>query len=262
MKVNEITSAIEAYAPLAYQESYDNCGMQVGDPKQDVSGVLITLDVTEAVIDEAIQKGCNLIVSHHPLIFKGPKKICGGNYIERCIIKAIKHDIAIYSSHTCMDKTTGGVSAKMAEKIGLKDIRPLDEEKHDDKIIGLGIIGTLPREEDALAFLKRVKETFEVGSLRHTHLKEGAKVKKVALCGGSASEFLGKAIAAKADIYLTADIKYHQFFDVENHIILADIGHFESEQFTKEIFYEIISKINPKFAVHISESKTNPINYL
>jgi dinuclear metal center YbgI/SA1388 family protein len=262
MKVKEITSAIEAYAPLAYQESYDNSGMQVGNPDQEISGALITLDVTEEVIDEAIQKGCNLIIAHHPLIFRGQKKICGYNYIERCIIKAIKHDIAIYASHTCMDKTIGGVSAKMAEKLGMTEIRPLEEEKYGEQIVGLGVIGMLPQADDAMDFLRRVKKTFQADSIRHTSIGKGKKVRRVALCGGSASEFLGKAIAEQADIYITADVKYHQFFEVEDHIILADIGHFESEQFTKEIFYEIISKINPKFAVHISESKTNPINYL
>lgn len=262
MRVSEIASAIEKYAPLSYQESYDNCGMQVGDPEQEVTGILITLDVTEAIIDEAIQKGCNLIVSHHPLIFRGSKKICGRTYVERCVIKAIKHDIAIYSSHTCMDKAAGGVSFKMAEKLGVKAESPLEVEKIGNEQIGLGAIGDLAQEEDAVAFLLRIKETFHAGNIRHTEIKAGQKVKRVALCGGSASEFIDNAIAGKADIFLTADVKYHQFFDVEGRIILADIGHFESEQFTKEIFYEIISKINPKFAVYISEVKTNPINYL
>ncbi len=262
MRVREITSEIEKRAPLSYQESYDNCGMQVGDPEQEVKGVLITLDVTEAIVDEAIQKGCNLIVSHHPLIFKGQKKICGRTYVERCVIKAIKHDIAIYSSHTCMDKAVNGVSAKMAEKLGITIERPLEVERIGNEEIGLGAIGELAQEEDALAFLRRVKETFKVGNIRHTDIPQGQKAKRIALCGGSASEFLDNAIASKADVYLTADVKYHQFFDVEGRIVLADIGHFESEQFTKEIFYEIISKINPKFAVYISETKTNPINYL
>lgn len=262
MKVNDITHLIEAHAPLHYQESYDNCGMQVGDPEMEVSGVLITLDVTETVIDEAIRKGCNLIIAHHPLIFHGPKKICGRNYVERCIIKAIKNDIAIYASHTCMDKAANGVSAKMAEKLGVSIDSPLEIEKVNGEEIGLGVIGHLPQPEEARQFLLRVKETFQVGSVRHTAFTEGKSVKKIALCGGSSAEFIDNAIKAQADVFVTADVKYHQFFDVEERIIVADIGHFESEQFTKEIFFEIISKINPKFAVYISESKTNPINYL
>lgn len=262
MKINEVTALIEEYAPLDYQESYDNCGMQVGDSEQEIKGVLITLDVTEEVVEEAIQKGCNLIISHHPLIFKGQKKICGRTSTERCIIQAIKNDIAIYSSHTCMDKAAKGVSAKMAEKLGLQDIRPLETETQGGEEIGLGVIATLPQEEDAMDFLKRVKTIFQVGCIRHTHVEPDKKVKRIALCGGSAFEFAETAIRKKADIYLTADVKYHQFFETEGRIILADIGHFESEQYTKEIFYGIISKINPKFAVYISESKTNPINYL
>lgn len=262
MRVNDITALIETEAPLHYQESYDNCGMQVGDPNMEVEGVLITIDVTESVIDEATQKGCNLIIAHHPLIFRGQKKICGRNYVERCIIKAIKNDIAIYASHTCLDKASKGVSAKMAEKLHIKIEAPLEEENINGEKIGLGVIGTLPHEEEAYTFLRQVKEIFQVGCVRHTAIDEGKKVRRIALCGGSAAEFIDKAIREKADLFITADVKYHQFFDAERQIIVADIGHFESEQFTKEIFFEIISKNNPKFAVHISESKTNPINYL
>lgn len=262
MIVNDIAKTIESHAPLFYQESYDNCGMQVGDPNMEVTGVLITLDVTEEVIDEAIKKGSNLIIAHHPLIFRGQKKICGRTYVERCIIKAIKNDIAIYASHTCLDKASDGVNAKIAEKMQVQIEKPLFSENHNGESIGLGVVGTLSQAEDAMDFLLRVKETFQIGCIRHTAIPQGKKVKRIALCGGSCAEFTDNAIREKADIYLTADIKYHQFFDVEGDIILADIGHFESEQFTKEIFFEIISKINPKFAVHISESKTNPINYL
>ncbi len=262
MKVSDIAALIEAQAPLHYQESYDNCGMQVGDPEMEIKGVLITIDVTEDVLDEAIRKGCNLIIAHHPLIFRGQKKICGRNYVERCIIKAIKNDIAIYASHTCLDKAVHGVSTKMAEKLKVEIEGPLEAENIHGEEIGLGVIGKLPEAQDAIEFLHCVKNTFHVGCLRHTDIKAGQKVQKIALCGGSAAEFIGKAISLKADVFITSDVKYHQFFDAENQIIVADIGHFESEQFTKEIFFEIISKNNPKFAVHISESKTNPINYL
>lgn len=262
MKVSDISNWIEEKAPLHYQESYDNCGMQVGNPDMEVQGVLIALDVTEEVIDEALRKGCNLIVSHHPLIFRGQKKICGRNYVERCIIKAIKNDIAIYASHTCMDKASNGVSAKMAEKLNITIDSALETERMNGEEIGLGVVGHLEQAVDAEEFLHHVKEVFQVGCIRHTTIPAGKKVKKIALSGGSCAEFIDNAIKAQADLYITADVKYHQFFDVEGRIIVADIGHFESEQFTKEIFFEIISKNNPKFAVHISESKTNPINYL
>lgn len=258
MKASEIARQIEEVCPLHYQESYDNCGFQVGDPNSDVTGILISLDVTEEVIDEAIQKGCNMIISHHPLIFGGLKKITPSNYVSRCVIKAIENHITIYAGHTNVDKYPKGVSYKLAEKLGLTDVDFLCEEDG----YGLGSIGLLKEEKDPVQFLNEIKEMLNVGCIRHTNLPEGKKIKKVALCGGSGHEFLPIAIQKNADIYLTADIKYHQFFDADNRIILADLGHFESEQFTKEIFYEIVSKNNANFAVYFSDSKTNPINYI
>lgn len=261
MKVKELSSIIESYAPLKYQENYDNSGLQIGDPESEIRGVLLTIDITEDVIQEAIDKKCNFILSHHPLIFGRIKKVTGENYVERCIQKAIKNDLCLYACHTNMDKVSNGVSSRMAKKIGLVDCQILSLEKTDGENIGLGMIGFLSKEEDEIKFLERIKNIFNIECIRYTTLRE-KPIRKVALCGGSGHEFLNQAIESNADIYLSGDFKYHQFFEADNKIVIADIGHFESEQFTKEIFFEIVSKINPKFAIHFSDSKTNPINYL
>lgn len=261
MKIREITTQIEDFAPLKYQESYDNSGIQVGDVNQEVKGVLLCIDITEEVVDEALRKGCNLIISHHPLIFGGIKKITPDTYIARTIIKAIENHIVLYSSHTNMDKAPHGVNYQIAQKLGINVEKMLEKEK-DGSNFGLGIVGELNQEEDALQFLERVKEIIHIGCIRHTEIPQGKKVKRIALCGGSGFEFLPLAIKEKADIYLTGDLKYHQFFEADGQIIIADFGHFESEQFTKDIFYEIVSKNNANFAIYFSDSKTNPINYI
>lgn len=256
-QIKDIAKKLEQLAPLHYQESYDNSGLQVGDAETEVKGVLLSIDCTEAVLDEAKAKGCNLVVTHHPLIFRGLKRLTGQNHVERCVLKAIKNDIAIYACHTNLDKMANGVSHKLAEKLGLKNPQPLD----GDENAGLGCIGELEATENAATFLQRVKQTLGLGCIRHTALPEEG-VKKVAVCGGAGQEFLGLAADKGADIYLTADIKYHEFFDADGRIALADIGHYESEQFTKEIFFDAIYEKNSNFAIQYSEIKTNPINYL
>lgn len=364
MKIKEVTKNIEDFAPLAYQEEYDNSGFQVGMPDAEVTGVLITIDVTEAVIDEAIEKRCNLIIAHHPLIFGKLKKIIGRNAVERCVAKAIKHDITVYACHTNIDKMSNGVSARFARELGLKNCRTLVPEgglleklvtfvpmaqaeqvrqalyaagaghignydhcsynldgkgtfrasegcrpfvgeieadhvepetrievilkkKDESRVVealveahpyeepaydlfalqnrydrvGLGVVGELETEMDEVEFLRHLKGIVENGGIRHTELL-GKKVKRVALCGGSGAEFLHDAIGEAADVYISCDFKYHQFFEAEKKILIADVGHFESERFTKEIFFEIVSKNNPKFAIYISSCKTNPINYI
>ena len=260
MKAIEVINEIEKFAPLNIQEHYDNCGIQVGSSSIEVTGILITLDVTEAVVDEAIRLGCNFILSHHPLIFKGIKKITGDDYIQNCLIKAIKNDLLIYAAHTNFDKVHNGVSALLANKIGLINGEILKTEA--DGSYGLGYIGELPQEENAKDFLLRIKEVVGIATIRHSEFPTSKKVKKIALCGGSGAEFMADAIEKNADVYLTADIKYHQFFEVKNDLILADIGHFESEQFIKDLFFELVSKINPKFAIHFSDYKINPIKYI
>ena len=364
MQLKQITQYIESIAPLAFQESYDNAGLIIGQPDDEVSGILIALDITEEILDEAISKNMNLIIAHHPIIFAGIKKLNGKNYIERCVAKAMKNDIAIYAAHTNLDSVFGGVNSKICEKLGLQNCRILvptpnflkklvtfvpvadaekvrkalfdagaghignydscsfnqtgsgtfrgndqtnqyvgeknqlhiEEEvrietifpKHiQSKVIqallqahpyeevaydiypvdneypqsGIGMIGDLAQPTDELEFLRKLKETFNCQVIKHTQLL-GKPIQKVAVCGGSGSTYLNKAMAQKADIFISGDFKYHQFFDAEQQIIIADIGHYESEQFTKEVFYELLTKKFPKFAVHLSDFSTNPVSYL
>ena len=364
MKIAEITDFIETVAPLAMQESYDNAGLIVGDRETEATGVLICLDVTEEVVDEAISLGFNLIVAHHPFVFGGLKKFCGGSWVERTLIKAIKNDVAVYAAHTNLDNMLqNGVNSRIADKLGLTDTKilaPMDGNlrkivvfvptSHSDAVrnamldagaghignyshcsynlqghgsfkaedgcnpyvgeigemhfedetrietiapahmvgkvvramlaahpyeepaydiypldnsyamVGSGIIGTLPQPEDALTFLKKVKKIFGCGVIRHTRLPE--KIQKVAVCGGAGSFLIGNAMRARADILLTADIKYHQFFDAQYPFAVADIGHYESEQFTKELFYELLTGKFSNFAVRLTEVNTNPIKYV
>ena len=363
MKIAEIIQTIENFAPISYQENYDNAGLIIGDKLTDCTGVLICLDSIEAVVDEAIAKNCNLIVAHHPIIFSGLKKINGKNYIERTIIKAIKNDIAIYACHTNIDNVRLGVSDVIAEKLNLKNRKILEPKKSilkklftyiptkrkDDLLnalfaagagnignysecsysvdgvgtfkgnedsnpvigvrnsrstepehkievifpnyleskilhalkanhpyeevayevitldnafqeLGSGLIGELGNPVEETEFLIFLKEKMQTDCIRHTALLN-KKIQKVALCGGSGSFLLPNAIAQKADIFITGDFKYHQFFDADNQIIIADIGHYESEQFTAQLFNKIISEKFPTFAVQISTINTNPINY-
>lgn len=362
--IKDITNYLEGIAPLALQESYDNCGLIVGNPTTEVKGILICLDSTEDVVLEAVKTGCNLIIAHHPIVFSGLKKLNGKNYIERTVIAAIKNDIAIYAAHTNMDNIASGVNKMIADKLGLVNTSilapkkgllkklmvycPFDHAttvrqalfnagaghigKYDEcsfntdgtgtfragegtqpfigeqgvtefaeetKIevifeshkqaailkamleahpyeevafdvisidnehgqIGSGMVGELPVEMEEMAFLKQLKETMQAGSVRYTPLL-GKKVKRIALCGGSGSFLLNNAISTGAQVFITADFKYHQFFDAENKLVIADIGHFESEQYTMELFKSLILKNFPKFAVRLTEVKTNPVQYL
>ena len=364
MKIKEITDYLEEIAPLHYQENYDNSGLLVGNEKTEINKMLITLDCTEEVINEAISEKCNLIISHHPIIFSGLKKLNGSNYIERVVIKAIKNDIAIYAIHTNLDNVYNGVSAGIADKLGLENCKvllpksdllrqlivycpsdqseqlknalfsagagsigdyekcsfisegkgtfkategatpfvgkinelhteneerieviylknkeknildamqkahPYQEVVHqiyviDNKheLVGSGIVGELKDAVKSTDFLNHIKKVMQTDCIRHTCLVE-SKIKKVAVCGGSGSFLLSNAIASDADIFITADFKYHDFFDAENKIIIADIGHYESEQFTKDLIYDFLVKKFTKFAVLLSKVNTNPINYL
>lgn len=364
MTVKDIIRFIEEKAPTALQEDYDNVGLIVGNESMEVSGVLLTLDVTDEVMNEAIEADFNLIISHHPLIFKGLKKLTGKNEVERCLEKAIKSDIAIYAAHTNMDNVKQGVNGKIAEKLhltntkilvpkenslaklvtfvpiakaqevrkalfeagagnignydecsfnsegygtfrGNSDAKPYVGEQHkphreqelrievilpyfliknvikalliahpyeepaydvvpllnDWNTVGAGIIGELPQKMDEMQFLHQIKDVFQLKTLKHTTLL-GKPIKKIAVCGGSGSGFLKDAMLAGADAYISADFKYHEYFEAKNRILIADIGHYESEQYTKDVFYEIITKKIPKFAVRISKVNTNPINYL
>jgi dinuclear metal center YbgI/SA1388 family protein len=363
IRIKDICDYFEDYAPLQLQESYDNAGLLFGHKQNEIQAALVTLDVTEEVVDEAIAKNCGIIVAHHPIVFSGLKKITGKNYVERTLIKAIQNNIAIYAAHTNLDSVYGGVNSKICEKIGLKDCsilqaatgqlkklvtfvpleqadkvrkavfaagagqignydscsfnlngegtfrggedarpfvgetgklhyekevrletifpgylqgkviqalseaHPYEEVAYDiypleNKFeqVGMGMIGTLPEAINESEFLNQLKQIFNTGVIKHTQLKN-EPVKKVAVCGGAGSFLLQEAISASADVFVSGDFKYHQFFDAENKIVIADIGHFESEQFTKELFYELLTKKFPKFAVHLSEVNTNPVFY-
>lgn len=259
MTVKDCISEIEKIAPLRYQEPYDNAGLIIGNPNDKVTNILITLDVTEAVLQEAISCKADLIISHHPLIFKGIKKINGNSETERCIQLAIKNNIAIYACHTNIDSVNTGVNAKICEKLGITNTAIL--KPTENETVGEGMIGELPEAMDTKEFLQRIKQTFGCGVIRHTAIIRNT-VKRIAVCGGSGSFLIEDAIQNKADMFITADVKYHDFFLAENKVIIADIGHFESEQFTKELFYEILKKKFYTFAIQISKVSTNPINYL
>jgi dinuclear metal center YbgI/SA1388 family protein len=363
MKLKDLTSYLDSAVPLAFQEGYDNSGLQVGLPDREISSVMISLDVTEEVISEAITHKCDLVVSHHPLLFSSIKSLTGKSFTERILSEAVKHDIAIYSAHTNLDVFSTGVSTKMAEKIGLKEITVLSPLKNrlmklvtyvpeshleivrsalfdagagvignydqcgfsvtgngtfrgndksnpfrgekgkihvekeirfetilyshlkDEVIkalldahpyeevaydiyslennninIGLGCTGVFsdPVSEDH--FLKLVSTVFDANGIRHSKFT-GKLVNKVALCGGSGASLLNIAISSGADVFLTADVKYHDFFRTENRILLVDAGHFETEKYSREILKDLIIKKFPKFAVRFSETNTNPINY-
>ena len=261
MKIKEIVSALERFAPLPLQDGFDNAGLQIGLTEAEATGALLCLDVTEAVVDEAIALGYNLIVSHHPLIFKGFKSITGKDYVERCIMKAIQNNITIYSAHTNLDNAQGGVNFKIAQKIGLKDVQVLDPKMQGEVVAGAGVVGELPEPETETDFLKRIKRLFEVGCVKHNRLN-GRLIQKVALCGGSGAFLLPKAVELGADVFITGEVKYHDYFYYENRILVTEIGHYESEQYTKEIFYSIIREMFPELEVEITRVNTNPIKYL
>lgn len=363
MKVSEVTQYLESIAPRAYQEAYDNSGLLTGNPEQEVTGILITLDCTEAVVEEALQKKCNLIVTHHPIIFKGLKKITGSNYVERTVLMAIKNDIAIYAIHTNLDNVHTGVNRKIAEKIGLRNLKilapknntltklvtfipkanadavldalyaagagqvgdykncsfqttgtgtfmptekanphigkalqqeeveevraevifpshqegkivyalkkahPYEEAAYyltplnnENQEVGSGMVGELDAPLQPVEFLKHLKAAMDLKVIRHTAVLD-KPIKKVAVCGGAGSFLLSAAIRSGAQAFVTADFKYHEFFDADNQIVIADIGHYESEVYTKELLGDILKEKFPTFAVNFSGTITNPVRY-
>ena len=252
--------ALERFAPLPLQEGWDNAGLQIGLTEAEVSGALLCLDVNEAIVDEAIEKGCNLIVSHHPLLFKGLKTISDGDYVQRTVMKAILNRIAIVSMHTNMDNAKGGVNYKIAEHLGLHDVE-FFAEKSGNIEAGSGVVGLLPEPMSATAFIQLVKERFGVKCAQCNELLL-RPVNKVALCGGSGDFLLADAIAQGADAFITGEMHYHVYFGQEQKIQICVIGHYESEQFTSEIFKSIIEDECPGLPVMIAETSTNPIIYL
>ncbi len=265
MIINEIIDYLHSIAPNQFQEEYDNAGLIVGDKNAEVTNVLISLDVTEEIVAEAQALNCNLIVSHHPIVFKGLKRFNGSNYVERTVIKAIKSDIALFAIHTNLDNVyQHGVNQMIASKIGLKNtkiLKPKKEISHNGENIGAGMIGELDQDFEPIQFLHHLKKSMALKTLKHTKLLE-KPIRKVALCGGSGMFLLQESINQDADIYISADFKYHEYFDANDEIIIADIGHFESEQYTIQLIHKLISQKFRNFASHCTKINTNPINYL
>ncbi len=260
-KISEISDFLENIAPLNLQETYDNSGLIVGHKTWEVKSILISLDATEEIIDEAIELGSNLVVSHHPIVFKGLKRFQGNHYVERAIIKAIKNDIAIYSIHTNLDNVLqNGVNQMIASKLSLQHHRILAPKKTEMPEIGSGLIGELPIAINLKELLNLVKTQFNCGCIRYTK-DLGIPIQKIAICGGSGSFLIPQAIASGAQVYLTGDLKYHEFFEANDQIILMDIGHFESEQFTSELLYRLLSEKYSNFATRCSKMSTNPVQY-
>lgn len=263
MKLSEIFAAMENVAPLCYQEEYDNAGLQVGavdetghpsDPE--CTGVLVTLDVNEAVVDEALSSGCNLILSHHPLLYRPLHEVSGEMWQQRCVIRALRSGIAIYSAHTNLDNARGGVNWKIAEKMGLEDVHWL---RARDNGCGSGAVGTFAVPVPDHVFLKRIGETFNVRCVQHTPL-DGRMIRTVAMCGGSGASLAGEARSAGADCYVTGELGYHQFFDAEG-LQLYALGHYQSEQYTVDLIMEILRAAYPGLRLVHTTLNTNPIGY-
>lgn len=361
--LRDLTRYLDAWAPPAYQESYDNAGLIVGDPNTPITGVLVSLDATEAIVDEAIARGCNVIVAHHPIVFKGLKKLNGKNYVERTVIKAIKHDVAIFAAHTNLDNVAGGVNYHIANRLGLQNVqilapkaqtlsklvvyvpeadlptvlaavyeagaghianydhcsfrvggtgtfRPLNGAKpvvgevakeetvaeqrlevllptylegavvramqqahsyevpaydlyalnNTNQTVGSGAVGDLAEPMDELNWLKHLKSQMQATAIRHTPLRN-KPIRRVAVCGGAGSFLLPDAIRAGADVFVTADYKYHEFFDADGRILICDIGHYESEVFTKDLIAQHLRQKFTTFAVILADTDTNPVRY-
>ena len=261
LKVKDIAKAIEDFAPLSLKEDWDNPGLQVGDREMEVTGVLLCLDVTEEILKEARKRDCNMIVSHHPLIFGGLKRLTGANPTERIVAGALRDDIAIYSAHTNLDSAFEGVSYEMAHMLGMKDCQPLERNASGSDKEGLGIVGSVSP-TPKLEFLRKVKDTFEVKDLRYSAQTPGIVVRKVALCGGSGGSLIRTALKSGADVYICGDLKYHDFTSYGSEILLADIGHFESELCSRKILSRAIRSECPDCVIYFSECERNPIGLM
>lgn len=361
MRIKDVTAALEAWAPRSLQEEYDNSGLQVGEPEAEISSAMVCLDCTEAVVEEAAAHGCGLIISHHPVIFKGLKSLVATGHVERTILAAVKHNIAVYAIHTNLDNVLDGVNGEVAKALGLRALHVIDPKPgqlrklvvfvpsaHADPVrqalftagaghigaydecsfnvagtgtfragegtdphvgergvlhqeaevrvemiyslfrerailaamrsahpyeeiaydsypltnghpgIGSGLVGEWAEALDEQSFLERLKAVFGLQVVRHTRLL-GRPIRRVALCGGSGAFLLGKAVASGADAFITGDVKYHEFFDVDGRLLLADIGHYGSEQFTMRLIQRRLGELFPTFAVRLTEIVTDPI---
>lgn len=262
MKIIEVLSALERFAPLPLQADYDNAGLQVGLTEAELSGALLCLDVTEQIVDEAVALGCNLIVAHHPLIFRRLSCISNQNYVQRTVMKAIRHNVAIVAMHTNLDSAKGGVNYKIAEKMGLKNLSFIGKTQLVDGVEGgEGVVGSLAEAMAADDFIMMLKREFDVECVQANQLLR-RPIKTVAMCGGSGSFLLKDALQAGADAFVTGEMGYHEFFDMEQRIQLAVIGHYQSEQYTIELLKQIIEEQCPGAKCHLTKINTNPIIYL
>ena len=260
MKIRDVTGYLETIAPSALQESYDNAGLIVGDPATEVTGVLTSLDCTEAIVEEAAARGCNLVVAHHPIVFRGLKRLNGANYVERTVIRAIQLGVAIYAIHTNLDNVRDrGVNERIAQQLDLGNLRLL-RAQNEAGTVGSGMVGELSEAMSETAFLAMLRERMQAEVVRHTALL-GQEVTTVAVAGGAGGFLLEDAKRAGAQVFVTADYKYHEFFDAEGQIIICDIGHYESEQFTTQLLAELLSTKFTTFAVLSTELTTNPVHY-
>ncbi len=260
MKIKEITDVIEHFAPLRWQESYDNSGLVVGRPDAEVHRALLAVDVTEEVLDEAEAEGCDLVITHHPIIFHALKRFNSADGVQRCVERAIRKGIALYACHTNLDSAPQGMSWRVAEMLGVGELSVLQPSAGDAEV-GFGVVGDLPHAEATRAFLQRVQQTFGVQVIRHSDLAS-EQVRRIAVCTGAGASLIGDALRAGADLYLTADMKYNDFMTPDNALTVADIGHFESEYCAINIIFDILSKNFSTFAVRKSERSRNPVNYL
>jgi dinuclear metal center YbgI/SA1388 family protein len=265
VKIKEIIRALERFAPLPLQESYDNAGLQCGLTETEASGALLCLDVTEDVVREAVDLGCNLIVSHHPLLFRPLRQVTDADLVQRSVRIAIQNDICIYAAHTNLDNAEDGVNYRIAEKLGLIDVEmiaPRTVSTNDANVrAASAVMGYLPVAEDSFAFLQRVKQAFGVEALQHNQLLE-RQIQSVAICGGAGDFMLDEALRAEADAFITGEMHYHVWFGHEQEIQIAVLGHYESEQYTREIFREVIERVAPNLPVYDTDINTNPIHIL
>lgn len=261
MTIKDLISSLEEFAPLRLQENYDNSGLQAGIAVQELKAVMIALDITEDVVDEAVRRGCNMVVTHHPLIFQPLKTVSDFSYQQRCVIKALKNDVLLYSMHTNLDNVEGGVNHRIAEKLGLADLDWIEAmQPIDGRNCGSGLIGTLPQAEEACSFLRRVKTVFKVPCLFHSELP-AFPIRRVALCGGSGSFLMPKARELGADCFITGEISYHRFFENDG-MLIAALGHYHSEQYTQELIKDIVMESFPAVRVEMYGRPTDPVKYL
>lgn len=261
MKIKQITDVIERYAPLSLQESYDNSGLIVGRPEDEVHRALLAVDVTEEVLDEAQREGCDLVITHHPIVFHALKRFNSADQVQRCVERAIRCGIALYACHTNLDSAPGGMSWRLASMLGIGSpevLQPTDPANND---VGFGVVGELPEAVDTVVFLQEMQRRLGLQVVRHSDIIS-ERVRRVAVCTGAGASLVGDARRAGAELYITADLKYNDFMTPDGALTVADIGHFESEYCAIELIFDILSKNLCTFAVRKSVSSRNPVNYL